>query len=153
MKLNRSAPVLLLGFGMLVGLIAISGGVSRRRASETYREFSALNERYRRTERNLNGVASGIYTVGLLARDYLLDPSNQHGEEYRSQLVAERASMEAEFQELEKVIRALRTGEGGREKPPSPRLRTGKNAAAPPTAPTASTTRNTSSAFSAKSSP
>src|ERR1043166_6014815 len=90
MKTSRSAPVLLLGFGMLIGLIAVSGVSARQRARETYREISTLNERYRRTERNLNAVASGIYTVGLVARDYLLDRSNPHGEEYRSQLVAER---------------------------------------------------------------
>jgi signal transduction histidine kinase len=105
MKTSRSAPVLLIGFGMLIGLIALSGISARQRARETYAEISSLNERYRRTERNLNAVSSGIYTVGLLARDYLLDPSNPHGEEYRSQLVAERSSMETEFHELKQVIR------------------------------------------------
>lgn len=105
MRPNRSAPVLLAVFGMLIGLIAISGVGTLHRARETYRALSALNERYRRTDRVLNSIASGIYMVGLLARDYLLDPSNAHATEYRSQLVAERSSMEKEFHELSTAIR------------------------------------------------
>ncbi|HWC99322.1 MAG TPA: sensor histidine kinase [Candidatus Sulfopaludibacter sp.] len=106
MATNRSSPVLLVGFGMLIGLIVLSGITAGQRARIAYREISSLNDRYRTTDRNLNAVALGIYTMGLFARDYLLDPSSSHGAEYRSQLVAERASMEAEFRDLERVIRA-----------------------------------------------
>jgi len=105
MKMSRSAPVMILGFGMLIGLIAIAGVSARQRARETYRGISSLNERYRRTDRNLHAVASGIYAAGLLARDYLLDPSNPQAEDYRAQLVAERNLMEAEFRELNEVVR------------------------------------------------
>lgn len=105
MRFNRSAPVLLVGFGMLIGLIALSGLGALQRARETYRDVSALNDRYRRTDRVLNAVASGLYMVGLLARDYLLDPSNVRAAAYRSQLVAERSSMENEFRELKGAIR------------------------------------------------
>jgi signal transduction histidine kinase len=105
MRSNRSAPVLLIVFGMLIGLIAISGVGALHRARETYRAVSMLNERYRRTDRVLNSIASGISMVGLLARDYLLDPSNANATEYRSQLVAERTAMESEFRELRTAIR------------------------------------------------
>ena len=105
MKLNRSVPVLLLGFGLLIGLIALSGLGALQRARETWRDVSALNDRYRRTDHVLNAVASELYMVGLLARDYLLDPSNVQAAEYRAQLVAERTSMEAEFRELKDLIR------------------------------------------------
>ena len=105
MKPNRSAPVLLIVFGMLIGLIAVSGVGALHRARETYRAVSALNERYRRTDRVLNSVASGIYMAGLLARDYLLDPSNANATEYRAQLVAERSTMEKEFREVRAAIR------------------------------------------------
>lgn len=106
MRTNRSAPVLLIVFGMLIGLIALSGFGALHRARESYRAVSLLNERYRHTERVLNSVASGIYMVGLLTRDYLLDPSNTRAADYRTQLVAERSSMEKEFRELRTVIRA-----------------------------------------------
>jgi signal transduction histidine kinase len=105
MRSNRSVPVLLIGFGLLIGLIGLSGLGALRRAKETYRDVSALNDRYRRTDHVLNAVASGLYMVGLLARDYLLDPSNIQAAEYRSQLVAERSSMENEFRELKGLIR------------------------------------------------
>ena len=105
MRSNRSAPVLLAGFGMLIGLIGVSGITAKHRARETYDKISSLNERYRKTDRNLNAVAAGIYTMGLLARDYLLDPASANGAEYRSQLAAERSAMEAEFRELKSVIR------------------------------------------------
>ncbi len=105
MRLNRSVPVLLVGFGLLIGLIALSGLGALQRARETWRDVSALNDRYRRTDHVLNAVASELYMVGLLARDYLLDPSNVQAAVYRSQLVEERASMEAEFRELKELIR------------------------------------------------
>lgn len=103
---NRSAPVLLLVFGMLIGLIAISGFGALHRARESYRAVSTLNERYRHTDRVLHSIASGIYMAGLLARDYVLDPSNANAAEYRSQLLDERAAMEREFEELSGAIRA-----------------------------------------------
>lgn len=105
MKTTRSAPILLLGFGTLIGLIAVSGIGGLQRARASYRATSVLNERYRRTDRTLNAVASGIYMMGLLARDYLLDPSTLHGAEYRAQLVTEHTQIESEFRELKDVIR------------------------------------------------
>ncbi len=105
MRSSRSAPVLLLVFGMLISLIAISGVGALHRARETYRAVSTLDEHYRRTDRVLNSIASGIYNAGLLARDYLLDPVNINGPEYRRQLVAERTAMEKEFAELRSAIR------------------------------------------------
>ena len=97
MRSSRSAPVLLIVFGMLIGLIAISGFGAMHRARETYRAVSILTEHYRHTDRVLHSIASGIYMAGLVARDYLLDPSNVHAAEYRAQLVAERSAMELEF--------------------------------------------------------
>lgn len=116
MKSHRSAPVLLIGFGLLIGLIAVSGIGALQRARGNYRDVSALNERYRRTDRILNAVASGISTMGLLARDYLLDPSNLDAEQYRSRLMAERSVMEREFRELTELIRT-------QDKPQLERLR------------------------------
>ena len=52
----------------------------------------------------LNGIAFGIYKVGLLTRDYLLDPSNIRAAEYRADLVEERSAMEKEVAELSGVV-------------------------------------------------
>jgi signal transduction histidine kinase len=105
MKTTRAAPALLIGFSLLIGLIAITGIGAWRRARGTYRDVSALNDRYRATERALDTVGSGIYTIGLLARDYLLDSSASDAAEYREQLIAERAGLEKAFAELNPAIR------------------------------------------------
>ena len=104
MKSNRSWPILLIGFGMLIVLIAVSGLGALRRARQTYREVSALNDRYRRTEHTLNAVGAEISEVGLLTRDYLLDPSMLSAGAYRSELVTVRARMENELLELSRVM-------------------------------------------------
>src|SRR3954451_17768678 len=70
MRFNRTAPVLLVGFGTLTGLIAVSGIGALRQARDTYRDVSALSDRYRQTDRVLTSMASGMYVVGILARDY-----------------------------------------------------------------------------------
>jgi signal transduction histidine kinase len=105
MRPNRSAPALLVVFGTLIGLIAISGIGALHRARETYRAVSTLTEKYRRTDRVLNSIGSGIYMAGLVARDYLLDPSNSHAADYRTQLMDERSVMSKEFDELQTAIR------------------------------------------------
>ena len=83
MRSTPGAPMLLIGFGLLIGLIRLTGVGALRRAGGAYRDISRLNEQYVRTERELNAVRGGIYIVGVLARDYLLDPSNAHAADYR----------------------------------------------------------------------
>ncbi len=114
MSANRATPVLLAGFGMLIGLIALTGIGAFERARGTYQDVSRLNERYRRTDRVLNGIASGIYRVGLLTRDYLLDPSNIHAADYRSELSEERTAMEKGVAELGGLVRDANLPELGR---------------------------------------
>jgi signal transduction histidine kinase len=103
-KTKRAAPVLLIGFGLLIGLIALTGLGALHRAQETYRDISAINERFRRTQRALDNVGVGIQLIGLLTRDYLLDPSNVKAAQYRAQLVAERTSMESDFRDLQAAV-------------------------------------------------
>ena len=104
MKPTRSAPVMLLGFGMLIGLIALTGIGALQRARDTYRDVSQLNQRYRHTERVLSGIASDIFRVGLLARDYLLDPSNTRAADYRADLVSEHETMDRDLAGLGDVV-------------------------------------------------
>src|SRR3954447_16348770 len=101
---KRSTPVLLLGFGLLIGLIAVTGIGALQRARETYEDVLKLNERYRRTDRVLSGVASRIYRIALLTRDYLLDPSNTRAAEYRADLIEERTAIDRELAELDAVV-------------------------------------------------
>jgi signal transduction histidine kinase len=104
MKANRASPVLLFGFGLLIGLILLTGLGALQRAKGTYRDVTALNGRYQRTEQALNAIGTGMQIAGLLARDYLLDPSNVHAVQHRTQLAAERAAMEREFKQLDEAM-------------------------------------------------
>src|SRR5689334_5578123 len=104
MKSYRAGPVLLVGFGLLIGLIALTGAGALKRARDAYRDLTVLSDRYRRGERALAVIGSSIYVGGLLARDYLLDPSNSEAPAYRERLLAERSSMEQAFRDLEYVL-------------------------------------------------
>jgi signal transduction histidine kinase len=95
---------LLVGFGLLIGLIGLTGAGALKRARDSYRDLTVLSDAYRRAERSLAAIERSIYVGGLLARDYLLDPSNMDGTEYRTRLLAERASMEAAFSELNGIL-------------------------------------------------
>lgn len=101
---HRPAPILLIGFGLLIALIALTGAGALKRARDSYRDLIALNDRYRHTERTLDTVRTSIYVGRLLARDYLLDPSNIRADSYRTRLVEQRSTMQAAFQELQTVI-------------------------------------------------
>jgi len=100
--------MLLIGFSLLIGLIGLTGVGALRRAGGAYRDISSLNERYVAVERELNAIRGGIYMVGVLARDYLLDPSNAHAADYRAQLLTERAAMETEMRQLETAVQQNR---------------------------------------------
>ncbi len=101
---NRSWPVLLLGFGTLIALIAFSGLAAVQSARDTYRQISALNDRHRQIDRLLGELGSEIHVIGLLTRDYLLDPSNVSAAEYRARLVEVHSSMEGQLRDLAGVI-------------------------------------------------
>lgn len=101
---RRTWPVLILGFGSLVVLIAISGIGAVRRSRESYARVSELHERFRRTERVLSEVRSDIHVIGLLARDYLLDPSHISAPRYRARLLDVRNSMTKDLQELHVLL-------------------------------------------------
>lgn len=100
----RTWPVLALGFGTLLGLIALSGLGALRRARQIYSEVSTIHENYQKGERILNEIRTEIHLSGLLVRDFLLDRSNLTAEMYRSQLRQIGASIPREIEELKSVL-------------------------------------------------
>jgi signal transduction histidine kinase len=106
-----AAPTLLVGFGLLIGLIALTGLGALRRAGGAYRDITDLNSRYRRTERALDDIGARIYAVGLIARDYLLDPSHQQAAAYRAQLLEQKSGIEAQFREIQDAGQVADTGQ------------------------------------------
>jgi signal transduction histidine kinase len=98
---SRTGPILGLGFGTLVVLIALLGIGSSRRAEQIYGDLETANQSYRRSERALNEIRSSIYFSAILVRDFLLDPSHLTAELHRGQLVELRSGMMRNLAELE----------------------------------------------------
>jgi len=101
---NRFWPLLVFAFGSLVAFTTLSGFAALRRARESYREISELNERYRRVEQILYEMDVRIRSIDLIARDYLLDPSNIAAPRYRQRLRDVHSSIGSGLEELRDVI-------------------------------------------------
>jgi signal transduction histidine kinase len=102
----RSWPILVLAFGTLIVLIAVSGVGALRSSRQIYDEVSDLNESYRRTDAILNEVQVEIHVMGVLTRDYLLDVSNISADRYRAELRSVRADMSQRLDRLGNMLNA-----------------------------------------------
>lgn len=92
--------MLVIAFSLLIGLSALTGFGVLRRARGTYRDVSALNEQYRRIDRALSEIGTGISATGLLARDYLIDSSTAVAADYQARLGSECSKLEGAFGDL-----------------------------------------------------
>jgi signal transduction histidine kinase len=103
----RSAgPILALALGALVLLIVVAGYATRQKVDEIYLRMAVLNGEYREGERSLQEVRGGIRVSSVLLRDFLLDPSTDHADRYRSELRELRASASNELARLETFFAA-----------------------------------------------
>ncbi|MCU1261520.1 MAG: sensor histidine kinase [Bryobacterales bacterium] len=100
----RSWPVLVFGFGVLLLLMAVSGLATWSETRRLYANWQSLDKSYQDGERSLQQIRSDIQVSGLLARDYLLDPSPAHASSYKTQLLANRAEMNSQLERLERTI-------------------------------------------------
>ncbi|HET9215794.1 MAG TPA: sensor histidine kinase [Terriglobia bacterium] len=96
----RSSVVLALGFGVLIALIAALGIGAIQRASVMHSELQASQDAYLETEALCRGIATDMYSAGVMVRDYLLDsiPANQST--HRTELIAKRNAIQAQLDQL-----------------------------------------------------
>jgi signal transduction histidine kinase len=99
-------PLLIVGFGSLVGLLLLSGVTTYQRALGLYGSLSELNQNYRRSWRSLDEIRTGIHVSSVLIRDYLLDPSDERTREIKAELLELRRETEEHLSTLELVARA-----------------------------------------------
>jgi signal transduction histidine kinase len=92
--------VLVIGFGILVVLIAVLGFGAVRRADSIYTEMKAAQDSYVATESFRRGIANDIYLADILLRDYLLDPSPESAPNHRQELLIVRNSLQERLDEL-----------------------------------------------------
>ncbi|MBI3280697.1 MAG: MCP four helix bundle domain-containing protein [Acidobacteria bacterium] len=111
---HRTWPVLLLGLGTLLLLVAVFGFTAIHKTSAIYAEMVSSHERYRHNDAALEDIRSGLFLASLLVRDFLLDSSPANSEEYREHIRRIHETMDRQIGDLEKLTReedkaALRT--------------------------------------------
>jgi signal transduction histidine kinase len=98
---RRSWPVLMVGFGILLTLIAFFGAEGARRLQQINGEIASAQERFQLSNSVLTQVRSEVYLSGILIRDFLLDPSSLAGVTIKEQLVEIRSSIARQLNGLE----------------------------------------------------
>jgi len=102
----RSWLILSAGFGMLIALIALLGLGAIRRTGTIHDEMIAAHLGYFQTDSLLRDVPADLYLIGLLVRDYLLDPSHLTASVYRTRIQEIRSSVLVRLNTLEKRLGA-----------------------------------------------
>ncbi len=101
---TRTWPILVLGFGSLVFLIALAGIGASRRARQIQTEIVSIHESETQVADILNGINSGLQISGILVRDFLLDPSHLTAVAHRQRLLELRTSTGQQLDELGKRL-------------------------------------------------
>lgn len=107
---TRTWPILIFGFGSLVFLIALAGIGASRRARQIQSEIMNIHATDREITAALTGIDSQIHVSGILARDFLLDPSHLTAEAHREHLREIRNSMGGQLEKLERLLGAEDAG-------------------------------------------
>jgi signal transduction histidine kinase len=102
----RSSVALAFGFGILIMLIAGLGIGALQRASVMYNELMVSQDSYLQTEALCRGIATEMYSAGVLVRDYLLDPDPTKLTTHRSELIEKRNSIQKQLDALSARINA-----------------------------------------------
>ncbi|MEN6534053.1 MAG: sensor histidine kinase [Bryobacteraceae bacterium] len=107
---TRTWPILVLGFGSLVFLIALAGAGASRRARQIQAEIVSIHESETQVADILNGISSQLQVSGILVRDFLLDPSHLTAVAHRQRLLELRTSTGQQLDELGKRLGPEDTG-------------------------------------------
>lgn len=101
---HRAWPVLLVGFDLLVTLVASLGLRALHGAEVLHAEVSAIHRAHGRILSHLAEIRAETYRSSLLLRDHLLAPGLYPGEAFRQELAAVRAAVEVRLAELEALV-------------------------------------------------
>lgn len=108
MKL-RSSAILGIGFGSLMGLIALVGLSARRAVTQIHTEVAATQGSTREASVALARIESRTYEAAILKRDFLLQSGSSDPSAIRHDLLKMR---ESNLSDLSRLDRALGTGAG-----------------------------------------
>ena len=111
--LNGTWIVLVIGFSLLVILIAFSGFSALQRADEIHASISALHEADHQNEEVLGRLRSDLQISAIAVRDFLLDPSADAGSA-RSEIRRLQESTTASLDKLRPLTRPQDAAKYGR---------------------------------------
>lgn len=101
----RIWPILAVGFGALVVLVALSGWFVFVRATASYNGISELHDAEHETEEALTSLRSDIAVSAIVIRDFLLDPGSSV-DNARAELDRLRAQTGTDINRLQRLIPA-----------------------------------------------
>lgn len=99
----RIWPILALGFGALVLLVALSGWLVFVRATASYDGISQLHDAEHETQEALTSLRSDIAVSAILIRDFLLDPGSSM-DSTRAELDRLRGQTGSDISRLQQLI-------------------------------------------------
>jgi signal transduction histidine kinase len=93
----KSRLVLLVGFGSLLAIIALSGFDALRVLNQFRREDDQIRRQFLFRNRVLNNIRAEVYLSGTYVRDYLLEPNPARASGFGANLESVRRQMETEL--------------------------------------------------------
>lgn len=99
----RIWPILILGFGTLIVLVALSGWLGFMRSGTTYARISELYQAEHKAQEALTQIRSDTSRSAILLRDFLLDPKLS-SEVAKKEMHELRASTEEQLTRLDRLI-------------------------------------------------
>jgi signal transduction histidine kinase len=96
-RLSKSRLVLLVGFGSLLAIIAVSGFDALRVLNRFRKEDDQIRRQFLFRNRVLNNIRAGVYISGTYVRDYLLEPDAARASGFGANLESVRRQMEVEL--------------------------------------------------------
>ena len=97
LKPTKSRLALLVGFGSLLAIIALSGFDALRVLSQYRKEDDQIRRLFLFRNRVLNNIRAEVYLSGTYVRDYLLEPEPERASGFGASLAGVRRQMETEL--------------------------------------------------------
>jgi signal transduction histidine kinase len=94
-SLRKTRNVLLMGFGVLLGLLFLCGLNALAILSQLQSNNETILRDFLQEQQRLDKIRSAIYLSGTYLRDYLLEPDSEKAEQSRMALASERAQASA----------------------------------------------------------
>jgi signal transduction histidine kinase len=97
-------PVLIFAFSAMLLLMGVSAAFNWRQSELLFDKWQGLTRSYQDSEQSLQQIRSDVQVSGLLARDFLLDPSDSRADTYKKRLLENRTEMAKQLARLEETI-------------------------------------------------